>query len=477
MLTKIKELLRCTISTDNFNEAQSLLNMYFKTGKEYDQELFYYAAIVAEKAGWYGLTILFLRQALTYGDNKDISDYLDAMTPYAEEPYEIDAITLIQKHFRIITYIGDLNTLNVFTREFIGIFRLLGYDVFAYEPNAGNNYIKMMDFIKDGPIDFVFMFNNQAFSLCDPNGEPLLNRLGCKDINFLVDHPAFTIKGKERMLISKNKYELLVDRNHIKFFANRKNLICTPMFMPHGGQALEIPIRPIANRSIDVLYVGSAKIGELPTDEMYKNIVSMMIENPNMDSRDVFELYFRECHGTSFAVLEENPQSSSEVLYKFEWTVLGVYRTAMVRILVENGIKVDVYGPGWDKTDFSDNPNLIKHEWTTAEHCLELMYDSKVVLNSMPWFKDGTHERIFNAMLAGSICVTDKSKWIDENLKNGENIVSFDLYHMEDMVEQVKNILADSDRYQHIADNGYKEAVAKHTWSHRAIEMINMIFN
>ena len=33
---------------------------------------------------------------------------------------------------------------------------------------------------------------------------------------------------------------------------------------------------------------------------------------------------------------------------------------------------------------------------------IDVMNDSKIVLNTMTWFKDGTHDRVFNGMLAKS---------------------------------------------------------------------------
>ena len=36
----------------------------------------------------------------------------------------------------------------------------------------------------------------------------------------------------------------------------------------------------------------------------------------------------------------------------------------------------------------------------SADKIVDLMYDSKIVLNTMTWFKDGTHDRVFNGMLA-----------------------------------------------------------------------------
>ena len=45
----------------------------------------------------------------------------------------------------------------------------------------------------------------------------------------------------------------------------------------------------------------------------------------------------------------------------------------------------------------------------SADEIVELMHESKIVLSTMTWFKDGTHDRVYNGMLAGAVAVTDTS--------------------------------------------------------------------
>ena len=58
---------------------------------------------------------------------------------------------------------------------------------------------------------------------------------------------------------------------------------------------------------------------------------------------------------------------------------------------------------------------LIIEEECQPDEGVDLMYDSKIVLNTMTWFKDGTHDRVFNGMLAGAVAVTDSSIYMKEN--------------------------------------------------------------
>lgn len=51
-----------------------------------------------------------------------------------------------------------------------------------------------------------------------------------------------------------------------------------------------------------------------------------------------------------------------------------------------------------------------------------MLADAKVSLNVMPWFKDGAHDRVFNSILNGAVCVTDPSRYLEEELHEGEGV-------------------------------------------------------
>ena len=70
-----------------------------------------------------------------------------------------------------------------------------------------------------------------------------------------------------------------------------------------------------------------------------------------------------------------------------------------MRILVESGIHVTAYGVGWDQCEWSDNPYLTYGGKVPAPQILPLMNDSKIVLNTMTWFKAGAHDRILMVCL------------------------------------------------------------------------------
>lgn len=102
---------------------------------------------------------------------------------------------------------------------------------------------------------------------------------------------------------------------------------------------------------------------------------------------------------------------------------------------------------------------------------LGLMEESKIVVNQMVWFKDGGSERVFNAMLQGSVCVMDGSIYLKEHFESKENIIFYSLDALEELPDIVKDLFGQLEKMQRIADHGYKTALAHHTWEQRAKEL------
>lgn len=55
----------------------------------------------------------------------------------------------------------------------------------------------------------------------------------------------------------------------------------------------------------------------------------------------------------------------------------------------------------------------------------------------------------------------------------GEQIVCYDLEHLEELPQKIEELLRDEKRAK-IAYEGYRAAACGHTWDHRAVELIKM---
>ena len=87
---------------------------------------------------------------------------------------------------------------------------------------------------------------------------------------------------------------------------------------------------------------------------------------------------------------------------------------------------------------------------------------TKLMLNVMPWFKNGSHDRIPTAMLNGAAVITDHSKYLDECFMTGdrskERLFFYDISHPEKINSMVSDIFSDRDRLYKAALRGQKYA-------------------
>ena len=89
-----------------------------------------------------------------------------------------------------------------------------------------------------------------------------------------------------------------------------------------------------------------------------------------------------------------------------------------------------------------------------------------------PWFKDGTHERIFNIFLQHSLPLTDYSRWVDENFQIGEEIAVYQLEALEQLPELAGELLADKAKAEEMIAKGYEKTRKNYTWANCVDQII-----
>jgi spore maturation protein CgeB len=78
-------------------------------------------------------------------------------------------------------------------------------------------------------------------------------------------------------------------------------------------------------------------------------------------------------------------------------------------------------------------------------------------------------------MLSGAISVTDTSEYIEDKFINGNNIVIYSLKDLNNLPNLINDLLSNPEKAKIIAQNGYEEALKKHTWNHRIKDVLQSI--
>ena len=79
------------------------------------------------------------------------------------------------------------------------------------------------------------------------------------------------------------------------------------------------------------------------------------------------------------------------------------------------------------------------------------------------------------SILNGTVSVTDTSKYLCGELKEGQGVCYYDLAHMEKLPELMRDLLADDARREEIVRAGIPVVEEKHTWIRRAHQLLEWI--
>ena len=317
----------------------------------------------------------------------------------------------------------------------------------------------------------VVIFNNVGKQLELSDGRNVWEANGATVYNFLVDHPVNYMQSLDVEALNGEVF-LVIDRRH-KLFIDRYFPKCKSYFMPHGGTRKYDSI-PWDERSIPVLYCGSCQkeIESVPIIEsmeewgpaLYDFVAEKMMLESYPEVGAVVRSFLEKEN------IELAPEIEREIILMAHATVERMVRRSFklqtIASLAEAGIPVDIYGENWEEVA-ELYPGLIRiHERVSSDECVRLIGDAKISLNLCTFYGDGSHERVYIAMLQKAVCISEKSMYFEEKFEHGREIVYLD-YSMPDvMVDDIKFLLSHPAEAVKITENAYIRA-AHSTWGDR----------
>ncbi len=403
---------------------------------------------------------------------------------------------------RYIFFRGLIATLDLYTDEFVKIYTEQEAECLVLQADRMDEEMMRLKAFMIEPVTAVISMNNIGLHLEFEQGRNIWDQFQIPFYNIMMDHPFHYKKAldhaPEQMIL------LCMDRNHLEYAERFFPNIRQKMFFPHAGIELSEcmieheaegddlhemerqPIEkytkiPISERKIDVLYAGGLSryaaeglipdlgaIKEFDAFELVHHALERLIQEPEHTTECIIEQSLLDIN------LKFDNKRLSEIISELRFLdsfAVSFYREQIIRMLAENGVTVTIFGAGWDRCEW-EYQNVIYGGEVTPVQILELMNQSKIVLNTMTWFKRGAHDRIFNGMLAGAAVVSDTSEYMQENFTSGVELELFSLHHMEDMVRKIQYLLNNPEKAQSIACCGYRIAKEQHMWEKRLNNLI-----
>lgn len=387
---------------------------------------------------------------------------------------------------KIVLTIGGVETLEYFAKQMGAEFERLGYAVFYFDlKNASSSAKKVRKFSKTGQtalVTFNFQGLEQEEGVYREGIGYLWDEYQMPCYNIAADHPYFYHERLQNL--PKKYFHISIDRMHQKYFEKFYPEFQSLGFLPLAGTELEdelqgqkeLPKNMICqDKTTNVIMLGNYT--ELPffepyihwiNDEyaaFYQGIIDELLVRPDAT---VEEVALEHCEREMGENTIWDLRGALHKMIFIDLYVRNYWRGKAVQTLVDSGITVDVVGKGWEKLPVKHPENLILHPQTDSLTCLRMLQQSKISLNVMPWFKDGAHDRVFNSILNGAVCVSDTSKYLCESLKDGEGVFYYKLQEIECLPELVNGLLKEDALRRNALKRGKEIVEKEHTWAARA---------
>lgn len=330
----------------------------------------------------------------------------------------------------------------------------------------------------DACIDFNAVTPRAVFD----DGTFFLDTVDAPFFNYIVDHPFYHHPILEIPL--KNYHVLCLDRNHVSYIKQYYPHIKSAHFMPLGSMKAMIDL-PFEKKQIDLLFTGTYYM----TDDVYMNQIKTHPIAEQKDMQDIIDLMFSEPGLTMEACLQKVLQDSGRELdtagfaemmnryHQAEFYVRAHNRHKLVDIILEAGIPLTIIGNKWDRYESPYRKYLTLKEPVDYSLSLEMILHAKMLLNILPNFKAGIHDRVLSAMCNGSVSITDTSTYLTEQFQDGKDIVFYELNQMEQLPEKILELQKDEEKMLKIAQNGFRKVQSGFSWDERIDEILKIISN
>lgn len=217
------------------------------------------------------------------------------------------------------------------------------------------------------------------------------------------------------------------------------------------------------------------QLGQLEPEyrDFYYEMIDAFIKNPSQNLLSGMEMYMRrEMPDLTDSQLCEAMSTTPAV----DLLVRTYFREQTVRALAEGGRPIHLFGKDWEKMPCKNPENLIcSGQMVNSADCVQAVKSAKIALNTMPWFKDGAHDRVFTAMLHQTVSLTDDSAYLRSRFADLRAIVYYRLDRLKELPQLVNELLKKPELLYEIAVNGMLSARNMHTWHHRAQELLKYI--
>lgn len=429
-----------------------------------------------------GIAGLLLEALYTPMNKAEFQKFTETVKQYYSSNGEVQVQKDNSESFqglRIVMFYSETESFNFFTDQLTKELEKRGHEVFIcdledLEDKTEHSYSRLNEFISE-KVDLVICFD--GLGTREDQFIAQWNRHRAVVVDILMDPPFRFHPTLEK---HPERYQLFCcDLKHVeyvkKYFAEEVSAVA---FMPHVGTLRDenTPVIPYEKRKYDILFSGSyadpdfylQKTAELFSNDtdicrMYQQVYNELLGDSSLT---IEKAVVRTLDRMGYSVSDSMRKTLFNRSLYVDWAIRMYHRGRVITALAEAGFDLYLLGRGWEAHPAIQCANVCWLEKQVPyEKSLAYMAEAKINLNVMPWFKAGTHDRIFNTLLQHSVPLTDSSFWIKDHFTDGIDIALYELDHLERLPDIVRELLGNTAKAERIIQRGYKKVRESFTWS------------
>jgi len=252
-------------------------------------------------------------------------------------------------------------------------------------------------------------------------------------------------------------------------------------FFPHAiEKELITPLIDLESRPIDVVMLGTCYDPDhlrAYWQKKYSRKVSKVLDEAigKVLSDNKTSFFSALLQAMALEDLDPHEVKFDQLASYVDYYSRGIERLQLIRSITD--ADVHVYGAACSREEqpikdwsyyLSKQSNVTVHPAVNYNDALTILKNSKICLNSMPFFKNGTHERVFAALACGALPVTTENLWMRENFSDDEELFLFQFTELNQVNDRIQAILADTTRLKKVVGEGQEKVRLLHTWDNRA---------
>lgn len=360
---------------------------------------------------------------------------------------------------------------NFFAHQLGAAFEELGFEVQVCEFTREDDFDKILSPLTGKKYRAIFDFNSLLPRLEMEDGTPFMEQLDGPFFDYVLDHPLFHYNALVRS--GKNFHVIVLDEAQEEYVRRYHPQLAGVHMLPLG--ATEALFEGAKNPADKILFMGTYdnpdSVYELVTSspEPLRTFMKNLIEQRLADPCLPMEEAFRRCLKEEDMELDDgNFSLFMNAMYPVDAYIRDYFRKAAIDELLAKKIPVLAVGEGWHKYTPANAAYLTKGKPVLFELSFEKIAREQILLNVSPIFNRGLHDRILAGMANKTAVLTDENPYLRTHLKDGENIALYSLKNMESLSNLAGELMENSALREHIAEQGYQEFSANHTWMERA---------